>query len=74
MTSIYILKVVSDKELENVFYLLAKNKKIARLYKNKDDWQAWFYKDKFSVIRKKLGDLLTYCESYFERWKSEILS
>lgn len=74
MDSIFDLQAVSDKEFENVFYILAKHKKIARLSRFCDNWQAWFYVDKFTVGFSKLGDLLNYCERYFKRRQNEILS
>lgn len=74
MNSIYELQAVSDKELKNVFYLLVRQEKIARLFKFCDTWRAWFYIDKFTITCNKLGDLLNYCERYFKRRRSEILS
>jgi Fe-S cluster biosynthesis and repair protein YggX len=74
MNSLFELQAVSDFELDSVFYILRKGKKIVRISQSKDSWKAWFYKDKFSIFKTKLSELLAYCERYYERQKDALFA
>lgn len=74
MKSIYELQAVSDIELPNVFYIICKKQKIARINKVSNDWKAWFYKDKFSIRNVKLSVILERCENYYRKRKDALFS
>lgn len=74
MKSIYELQAVSDIEFQNVFYIICKKQKFARIKQVSNGWKAWFYKDKFSIRDIKLAVILERCENYYRKRKNALYS
>lgn len=74
MQSLFELKCVSDVFLPDVYYIVIESsgKEYARLRKESDYWQVWYYTEKYGILRKSLELAFLSIERQYIRSKIEI--
>lgn len=70
----YILTFGSDLYIKNVYYIMANDKKFARLSKTDTGWNIFYYNDKIGLKKKTLSVALAAIERHFIKERNEIFT